>query len=353
VHDYLSGIQFFITFLFKLTSMNKILILALLSVFLSCARTEKNQRRTIGTIQRFDRSLDAIIDADATPQVIADGFKWTEGPVWVENRKILLFSDVFANAVFKWTEEKGAETYLKPSGYTASSPRGGELGSNGLVLSKEGKLILCQHGNRQVAMMTADIDHPKSVFTALANKYQGKRFNSPNDATFDDNGDLFFTDPPYGLEGKMQDPQKELTFQGVYKVKTSGEITLMCDTLSRPNGIAFFPDHKRLIVANSDSTKPYWYSFDVDIDKLTNGKIFYNASSAISEGKGLPDGLKIDNNGNVFAAGPAGVFIFNKDGKLLGKIKLPVAPANCALSADEKTLFITATNYVLRLKMRK
>src|SRR5205085_9930505 len=139
--------------------------------------------------------------------------------------------------------------------------------------------------------------NPKPVYIALANSYQSKKLNSPNDAAFHSNGDLYFTDPPYGLEKRMSDPLKEIPFQGVYKTKPSGEVILLCDSLSRPNGIAFFPGEKTLLVANSDSTKPYWYAFDVQNDSLKNGRIFYNASAAISEGKGLPDGLKIDKSG--------------------------------------------------------
>jgi gluconolactonase len=327
--------------------MHKIFIPVFLLIFISC-----NKSKSIGSIERFDPSLDAIISPDAVPEIIADGFKWTEGPLWIENKKMLLFSDVFSNKVYKWTEEKGTGVFLTTSGYTGPATRGGELGSNGLLLSKEGWLALCQHGNRQVARMDADLDNPKPRYTTLVNNLKGKRLNSPNDGAFNSNGELYFTDPPYGLEGRIADPAKEIPFQGVYKVKRSGEVILLCDSLTRPNGIGFFPGEKKLLVANSDSARPFWYVFDIENDSLTNGSIFYNASAAIGQGKGLPDGLKIDGHGNVFAAGPAGVFIFNMQGKLLGKVKLPVAPSNCAFSTDQKTLFITATNYVLRLKLR-
>jgi gluconolactonase len=327
--------------------MYKLLLPAFLCILFACNRT-----KNIGTIERLDPSLDSIISRDAAIEIVADGYTWTEGPLWIEDQKMLLFSDVFANKVFKWTEEKGAETYLDPSGYTQQTKRGGEFGSNGLVLNNEGKLVLCQHGNRQVARMDADLANPTPVFTALANNYQNKKLNSPNDAVFNSGGDLFFTDPPYGLEFRMDDRLKEIPFQGVYKAKPTGEVILLCDSITRPNGIAFFPGEKSFLVANSDSSKPYWYSFNIENDSITSAGIFHKASSAPSEGKGLPDGLKIDRNGNVFATGPGGVFIFNRSGKLLGKIKLPVAAANCAFSTDQKTLFITATNYLLRLKMR-
>lgn len=327
--------------------MLKFFIPALLCIFYSC-----DQSKSIGSIQRIDASLDSIIAPGARAEIIADGYKWTEGPLWIEDQKMLLFSDVFANKVFKWTEEKGAETFVSPSGYTAKDSRGAELGSNGLLLNKDGKLVLCQHGNRQVALMDADLNNPQPVYKTIAAIYQNKKLNSPNDAAYNSNGDLFFTDPPYGLEKNMADPLKEIPFQGVYKVTASGQISLLCDSITRPNGIAFFPGENSLLVANSDSTKPYWYYFDITDGLFTNGKIFYNASAALSQGKGLPDGLKIDKQGNVFATGPGGVFIFNNQGKLLGKVKLTVAASNCAFSPDQKTLFITATNYVLKLKMR-
>ncbi len=163
------------------------------------------------------------------------------------------------------------------------------------------------------------------------------------------NGDLFFTDPPYGLP---KDVRQETPFQGVYKV-SGGKMTLLVDSITRPNGIAFMPDEKTVIIANSDPTKAVWYAYDLaDNDSLVNGRIFYAVAETDKAEQGNPDGLKIDRHGNVFATGPGGIWIFNKDAKLLGKIKIPVATANCAFSEDQKTLFITADNYLLRLKMK-
>jgi len=205
-----------------------------------------------------------------------------------------------------------------------------------------------------LAIMDAALSDPKPVFKTIVGNYQSKKFNSPNDLVFRSNGDLFFTDPPYGLEKNMDDPLKEIGFQGVYCVKPSGEIKLLTDSITRPNGIAITPDQKTLIVANSDSTKATWYAFDIaDNDSLINPRIFYNAEEAIKKEKGNPDGLKIDKNGNVFASGPGGIWIFNSKGKVLGKIKIAAAVSNCAFSPDEKTLYITADMYVLRMKMRK
>jgi gluconolactonase len=319
----------------------------------SSPKTGPTKVKTIGAVERIDAALDNIIDPATKPEIIAEGLDWSEGPVWIESQKMLLFSDVPQNIVYKWTEEKGKAIYLTPSGYTDSIKRGGEMGSNGLLLDPSGNLVLCQHGNRQVARMDAPINAPRSTFVPIANNYTGKRFNSPNDAVFNGAGELFFTDPPYGLEKQLEDPKKEIPFQGVYKVKKDGRIILLCDSLTRPNGIAFMPGEKTLIVANSDPAKPYWYAFDLaPNDSLINPRIFYKASEYDSTAKGLPDGLKINKDGNVFAAGPGGVWIFNSQGKLLGKIKLSDAASNCAFSPDQKTLYVTNDMYVLRIKLK-
>ena len=330
--------------------MSRILLIIIMSILLSC--NNKNYK-PIGTIERIDASLNDIISENAKAEIIAEGFDWSEGPLWIEDQKMLIFSDVPQNTIYKWTEEKGKEVYLRPSGYTGTIPRGGEMGSNGLTLSKDGKLVLCQHGNRQMALMDADLGSPKPNFKTIADNYQGKKLNSPNDAVYRSNGDLFFTDPPYGLLKNVDDSSKELPFQGVYKVSASGEIKLVTDSLTRPNGIAFMPGEKTLLVANSDQDKKVWYAFDLDTnDSLINPRIFYSAQSSPATDKGLPDGMKIDKNGNVFATGPGGVWIFNKEGKLLGKIKLTEATSNCAFSPDQKTLYITNDMYVLRVKLR-
>jgi len=310
--------------------------------------------KTVGVIERFDNSLDQIVSKDAKPEIIAEGFKWSEGPLWVQKHKMLLFSDVPDNTIYKWTPKDGKEVYLKPSGYTSSVQRGGEMGSNGLVLDKGGNLVMCQHGDRRMAKMDAPLDKPQANFVTLASAYEGKKISSPNDACYNSKGELFFTDPPYGLPGRNDnDPTKETKWNGVYKVKKNGEVILLIDSLSRPNGIAFFPGEKKLLVANSDPQKPNWYIYDVSGDKLTNGKIFYSDAGYDRKLPGLPDGFKIDKKGNVYAAGPGGIHFFNKDGKLLGLLKLPEATSNVALSADEKTLYITNNKQVLRLQMRK
>jgi gluconolactonase len=306
--------------------------------------------KTIGSIEKLDPSLDSLVNPDAKMEIIAEGHDWTEGPVWVESEKMLLYSDIPPNKIFKWTEAKGAELYLQPSGYTGTAARKGEPGSNGLLINKDGKLVLCQHGDRRLALMDADIKTPAPNFISLADNYQGKKLNSPNDAVFRSNGDLFFTDPPYGL---AHDSLKEITFQGVYKF-SNGQTTLLTDSITRPNGIALLNNEKTLIVANSDGPKAMWYLWDLGPnDSLTNGRILFDATAASKGVKGLPDGLKVDKQGNIFATGPGGVWIFNAAGKNIGRLRIPEACSNVALADDDKTLFITADMYVLRVRLRK
>lgn len=332
--------------------MRKFFTVTIFISMLSC--NNKAQLKTIGMLERIDPSLDTIISLGAKAEIIAEGFEWSEGPLWVEKHKMLLFSDVPTNIIYKWTEEKGAEVYLKPSGYTGTEPsKSKEPGSNGLLLNKEGRLVLCQHGDRRMARMDAPLDQPAAKFTTLADRIDGKRLSSPNDAAYDHRGNLYFTDPPYGLPMQNDnDPTKETSFNGVYRVLDDGRSIVVTNTLSRPNGLAFFPGGQ-LLVANCDPAKPEWWLFHpTDIDTIIHPKLFYSVAGYDKKLKGLPDGLKIDSKGNVFATGPGGLYILNKEGKLIGRLHLDNATSNCALSPDEKTLYITNDMYVLRLKMR-
>jgi gluconolactonase len=340
--------------------MKHLLVLLLLTSMLSgcgnknseTTETASSEPQSLATVERIDPALDLLINADAKAEILAEGFEWSEGPLWLEDQQALIFSDVPANIIYKWTEEKGKETYLSPSGRTGSMPYGGEPGSNGLTLNGQGQLVLCQHGDRRVAVMDAPLNAPAPKFISLIDNFQGKMLNSPNDVVFAANGDMFLTDPPYGLPKNVDDSTKELPFQGVFKV-SNGDTKLITDTLTRPNGIALFPGEKKLIVANSDPEKSIWYTYDLGDDHtVSNATIFYDASKEAMTEKGLPDGLKIDSKGNVFATGPGGVWIFDQQGKVLGKIKFTELTSNCALSPDEKTLYVTADSYVVRIKLR-
>jgi gluconolactonase len=335
--------------------MKKIISLIVSSIVVICCKSV-SEMKTTGSIEKLDSGLNTVISADAKIEILGEGYEWSEGPVWVEGGEMLLFSDVPKNTIYKWTEKGGVEVYLTPSGYTGTEPsKSREPGSNGLTLDQAGRLILCQHGDRRVARMDADIKTPGPVFVTIADRFDGKRFSSPNDVAVRKNGDMFFTDPPYGLPEQEKDSTKEFPFQGVFKVDTSGQVSLLTDSLTRPNGIAFTPDEKTFIVANSDPGSPKWYAFDLtENDSIVNPRIFFDATAQSKAGeKGLPDGLKIDSKGNVFATGPGGVWIFDLSGKVLGRILLPQATANCALSKDEKTLYMTSDMYLLRVRLRE
>ena len=331
--------------------MKKIIIHLVLLSFFFPADAQENKPVT-GTIEFVSKELNKLISKEARVEIIAEGFQFTEGPLWIEKEKMLLLSDVPGNTIYKWTEAKGKEVYVKPGGYTDTVKRGGFMGPNGLALSSDGKLFVCQHGDRRVAILDASFNTPQSKFITAAGQYNGKRLNSPNDLVFSVNGDLYFTDPAYGFERGTRSPEKDLTFQGVYKMNKAGNITLLVDSIESPNGIALFPGEKKLLVANSDNRKKRWYTYEIGQNgTLTNAKIFYDVSN--EKGAGLCDGLKIDKKGNVFATGPGGIWIFTKNGKLIGKININgVSGSNCALTPDNKILFITANQYLLRVKMR-
>jgi gluconolactonase len=331
----------------SLVSVGSLLAL-LLGGVASAPAQEKKAYPTLGTIERADARLDRLVPRDATIERLAEGFDWAEGPVWVREGHSLLFSDVPQNTVFEWKEGEGVSIFLKPSGYTGPPQRGGEPGSNGLTLDPNGRLVLCQHGDRRVARR-----EPNGKLTILADRYQGKRLNSPNDAVFKSNGDLYFTDPPYGLLKKNDDPEKELPFNGVYRVAPDGTITLLTKEMTYPNDLAFSPDEKILYVANSDPDKAIWMAFDVKDDgTLGKGRVFFDATKWVKAGKkGLPDGMKVDRAGNLFATGPGGVLVFDPDGTHLGTFNTGEATANCGWGEDGSTLYITADMDLCRVRL--
>jgi gluconolactonase len=305
-----------------------------------------------GRLEAYSEAFYEIIPRGARLEILAEGHDWTEGPLWVAQGGYLLYSDIPRNAVYKWAPAEGSQVYLQPSGFSGTDFKGEEPGSNGLLLDPEGRLVLCQHGNRQVARMRAALDNPAPEFETLAASYQGKRLNSPNDAVYDRQGNLYFTDPPYGLPGQMQDPGKELDFQGVYRLSREGELTLLTRELSRPNGLALSPDEQRLYVANSDPEAAYWVVFDRLPDgTLGPGERLFDATDRTASEKGLPDGMKVHDKGYVFGTGPGGIYVFAPDGALLGRILTGEATSNCAFNEEQTALFITADAYVLKLDL--
>lgn len=304
---------------------------------------------TIGTIHRLDPALDALLPPDAKIEVLASGFDWSEGPLWDAKNARLLFSDIPRNSIYQWTQAKGIELFMKPSGYTGVADYGSEPGSNGLTFDKQSRLILCEHGDRRIARMDSD-----GGKVTLADRYQGKRLNSPNDAVVHSSGDVYFTDPIYGLPKKENDPHRELDFCGVYRWSArDGSVTLLSRELSRPNGIAFSPDEKTLYIANSDGTRAIWMAFPILPDgNVGAGRIFVDATPMAKKMRGGPDGMKVDRAGNIWATGPGGVHIYTPTGKLLGRIDTGEAVANVAFGDDGSTLYLTADMYLCRVKTR-
>ena len=325
--------------------------------FLMCAAggilwgniTLTSAAETFATLESLDKRFDALIPPDAKIEKIADDLMWSEGPLWDAKRKTLLFSDIPRNVVMQWSDQKGVSRFLENSGYTGAAPfTGKEPGSNGLTFDPHGRLTLCQHGDRRVARREAD-----GTMVPLATQFEGKKLNSPNDLVFDAQGALYFTDPPYGLPGTFKDPTKELPFQGVYRVAPDGKITLVAKDLDAPNGLAFAPDGKTLYVANSQKERALWKAYAVSADgSLDGGRVFADATRLYKEGDGVPDGMKVDVKGHVFATGPGGVLVYTPDGVLLGRILTGVPTANVAWGEDGATLFITANHRVLRLRTK-
>jgi gluconolactonase len=329
-----------------------VILIALAITATGCARQSApsaagtNLNPVVPAIVRLDPRLDGIVPLDALPEKLAEGFSWAEGPVWNRTGGFLLFSDVPNNSIIKWKPGDGPSVFLQPSGYTGKEPfTGKEPGSNGLTFDSQGRLVFCQHGDRRISRLEKD-----GSKTILVDNYQGKRLNSPNDLVFKSNGDLYFTDPPFGLPKSFDDPQKELPFQGVYRFSRDGKLTLLTTEVKAPNGIAFSPDEKKLYVA--DSARALWFVFDVKSDgTLSPGKILFDGTEQAKGRPGVADSLKVDTEGNIFAAAPGGLFVIAPDGTLLGRFDLGTATGNCAWGEDGSTLFITSNAILYRIRL--
>ena len=301
-----------------------------------------------GTLVSLDPRFDALVPKTAKLEKLADGFSWVEGPVWDQKAGAILFSDIPNNVVHRWKEGEGLSEFLRPAGYTGSAPfTGREPGSNGLTWDAERRLVLCQHGDRRISRLDAP-----GRFTTLVDRYEGKRLNSPNDLVFKSNGDLYFTDPPYGLPGTFTDPGRELDFTGVYRLASNGTLTLLTKELQAPNGIAFSPDEKTLYVAQSFADEPVIMAYPLKGDGTTDaGKVLINVKSGMRPDKpGGLDGLKVDVQGNLFATGPGGVWVITPDGTHLGTIETAAKTANVGWGDDGTVLYITADKTLYRLR---
>jgi gluconolactonase len=339
---------------------------AIISLTALLTMTATSQAQTAaspaGSIERIDPRIDALIPTDAKIEFLGEGYLWSEGPVWVPTGEFLLFSDIPNNAVMKYKDGEGVTLYLKPSGYTGDKRKGGkgdnwvdELGSNGLILDGEGRLVLCQHGDRCLARLDAPLTaaKPEAKFTVLADRWEGKRFDSPNDVVRHSSGAYYFTDPPYGLEKGGDPSTREIDFRGVYRVAPDGKVTLTTDAMTKPNGLAFSPDEKTLYIGQSDSREPVLRAFPVNDDgTLGKPKVFFDATELARAGKrGSPDGMKVDAAGNVFTTGPGGVLVISPEGKHLGTIVVGDLVSNCAWGDDGSTLYMTANSRLARIKL--
>ncbi len=337
-----------------------ILYIALLLVFFcSCKNEPKGQsaenkhngasKEQLG-IEIYDSAVLAIIDPHSTFEILAKGFKWSEGPIWVDELQALLFSDVPVNKIYKWSEKDSLSVYLKPAGYTDEEKKNFNKGPNGLILDKDNNLVICQHGDRRIARMDADLNSPQNEFITVAGTWEGKKFNSPNDLVMDSAGNIYFTDPPYGR------PNREtgaIGINGVYKISTDKEVMLLIDSLKRPNGIGLSLDQKTLYINHSHSENPVIYSYDIATNEsLENGKVLFDFKKLAKNAAGSPDGLKVHKSGNIFTTGPGGVHILSPEGKHLALLKTGKATANVAFNSDQKYLYTTTSNLLMRIKLQ-
>jgi gluconolactonase len=322
--------------------------LAVLLTLGACAPAPKPESaapppKGVGSIVRLDPAIDALIPNDAIIEKVGGGFQFTEGPLWRSDGH-LWFSDVVGNVVRSITPDGQVKVLIENAGGATSAPPGSFIGPNAMVADKDGYVLLCQHTNRRIARLDKDLKQ-----TAYLDKFEGKKFNSPNDLVYKSDGALYFTDPPYGLLKQDEDPAKELKFNGVFRY-AKGKLTAVIKDLTRPNGIAFSPDEKTLYISNSDEKHKVWMRYDVNADgSVSNGKVFADVTSETE--KGLPDGMKVDSRGNIYGSGPGGLWVFSADGKHIGTIKPGETPANCGWADDGKTLYITAETSVYRIRL--
>ncbi len=307
--------------------------------------------QSAGKITRLDPELDGIVDVASPIEVIATGIKWAEGPVWVKDGGYLLFSDPPANVAYKWKQGEGKSVFLSPSGLAGPIPAGvREAGSNGMAIDAKGRLIMADSGTRAVAA----VDLKTKKKTILADKYDGKRFSSCNDVVIHGNGTIYFTDPPYGFTDGDKSPLKEIEWNGVYRLDPEGQVQLV-DKLTRPNGVALSPDQQILYVTVSDPDRPVLLAYPLDIDGGASDepKVLHDFSAEVAQKlPGLPDGMKVAKSGHIFSSGPGGIHILAPDGRVLGVIDPGKACANCAFGEDSKTLFLTASDSVFRLRLK-
>ncbi len=318
------------------------LILLFLSSF------QINQEKYLGSIQRLSPEINKLIDIEAKIEIIAEGFDWSEGPVWSKQLNSILFSDVPNNVIYKWNEKNGLSVFSKPIGYSGKVPNLKKAGTNGLAIDSEGNLIICMHGDRMIAKVE-NLNVKK--ISSLIKSFNNKLFNSPNDLVYDSNGNLFFTDPPYGLLEGDNDKLKEIPFNGVYKLSPNGDLKVIIKNLTRPNGISISNDEKYLYVSNSDSNNPIIMKYELSKEGVKNPMVFFDGNELAKKDIGLFDGLKVHPTGNIFATGPGGVIVIKENGDHIGTIRTEVRTANCAFDDKFEYLYMTSDMFLTRIKI--
>jgi len=323
--------------------MKKLFLLLLFIPFVSIG-----QNNFIGSIERLSSEMDEYISKDSKIEIIAKGFNWSEGPVWSKKLNALLFSDVPNNVIYKWDKKNGLSTFINEIGYSGIVPNSKKAGTNGLTIDQEGNLIICMHGDRRIVKL---IDWNSKEFLPVATSFNNKLFNSPNDLVYNSKKELFFTDPPYGLQNGDNDKLKELQFNGVFRLSNDGELKVLIKNLSRPNGIAISIDEKTLYVANSDSKNPVIMKYKITDEGVENPEVFFDGSVLSKKDIGLFDGLKVHPSGTIFATGPGGVLLINKEGNHIGTIRTKVRSANCAFDDKFEYLYMTSHQYLTRIRI--
>ena len=309
-----------------------------------------SQETTNNDISVFDDSVLSIISKNAKIEILADSFFVAEGPLWDSDKGRLIFTDVRQNKIFTWDKKNGVKDYISPSGSTGYAPSfsDGGIGANGLAFDENGNIILCQHGDRRLAF-TPNLSSKNPKFTTIVDNFEGKRFNSPNDLAISRNGDIYFTDPPYGFKN-FSDKYREISFNGVYKYSTSGQVFLISKEMSRPNGIALSLDEKYIYVNNSDpENDPKILRF-----KTSNfeEKLFFDGTELSKKYPGGFDGLKVHSSGNIFTTGPNGILIISPKGKLLAMINYGKKVTNCNFDDKEEYLYVTGFADISRIKLK-
>ena len=307
-----------------------------------------SQDKFIGSIERLSPEINNLIEKSAKIEILADGFEWSEGPVWSSQLNSVLFSDVPENVIYSWNEDKGLGTFTRPIGYSGKVPNLKKAGTNGLTIDADGNLIICMHGDRKITRLEK-LNINRKV--TLVNSFDGNLLNSPNDLVYDSKGNLYFTDPPYGLLEGDNDKLKEIEFNGVYKVSPNGDIEVLVKNLTRPNGISISNDEKTLYVANSDKNNPVIMQYELSVEGAINPSIFFDGRELTKKDIGLFDGLKVHPTGNVFATGPGGVLVIKENGDHIGTIRTEVRTANCAFDENFQYLYMTSDMFLTRIKL--